>query len=226
MVKPEGGVIVKTPDFTRDNSSSIRQIEATLERNGSIKVNSTRINTGSTYEDLLGVFLQGEENRRRHYLSNLDVNSPSIQNITLTNNKSRDPNIVKEIKFSVSNYASRAGNRLLLDALVLGKPSNNPPVNLKREHDLYLRDTAIRKTQVNWTLPEGYSVSHIPNNVIEDNEFGFFEASYSAEGNSLTVTFEYYLKEGQHSPERYREFAEFFRKRYQAARTQVVLVAN
>ncbi len=154
------------------------------------------------------------------------MNSPIIDTIAIENHKSRNPSIVEKINFRVNGYASRAGNRILFEPAVLKMDISNPPLNVTRTNNIYLASTSLETERVTVTIPNGYEVSSIPPNVLEDNDFGFFEANYSLEDNILTFTSSFYTKRGTHPPTRYREFVEFYRKIHQANKAQVVLVAK
>jgi hypothetical protein len=181
---------------------------------------------GLTYEQRLPLLIQGQEARRRFYLQSLGVNTPNLESFHLNEIRSRNPVIEEEVSFSVRQYASRAGNRLFLEPNLLGKASYNPPVNLQRTHDIYLTNSPLYADTVKWTIPSGYKIAHIPADVIEDTDFGYYEAKYEVEGDNLKYYTSYYSKRGRHSPERYSEFAEFRRKIYSADRAQVVIIAE
>ena len=226
LITEEGGVLVRTPAFTRSNSQRLSKINASLGPDGSLQAQANSRFEGLTYEQRLPLLIQGQEARRRFYLQSLGVNTPNLESFHLNEIRSRNPVIEEEVSFSVRQYASRAGNRLFLEPNLLGKASYNPPVNLQRTHDIYLTNSPLYADTVKWTIPSGYKIAHIPADVIEDTDFGYYEAKYELEGDNLKYYTAYYSKRGRHSPERYSEFAEFRRKIYTADRAQVVLIAE
>lgn len=226
MITEEGGILTRTPHFARQNSFRTREVEANLKTDGSVQAVSKSRFEGSTYEWRLPLMIQGQEAQKRYYLENLGVNAPVIDRIDLKEEKSRTPFIREEVSFETRQYASRAGNRLFFEPNLLAKGSFNPPSNIDRTHDLYLTNSPAQSDTVIWALPQGYTVAHVPPDVIEDSDFGYYEARYELLDNTLKFQTSFYTKRGQHSPERYPEFAEFFRKVFSIDRAQLVLIAE
>ncbi len=226
LITENGGILTRTPAFSRQNSQHSRNITANLKADGSVQATANSRFEGLNYGNRLPLLLEGQEARKRYYLQNLGVNAPNIESFSLEEFKSRNPVIEEAVNFSTRQYASRAGNRMFLEPNLLGKGSYNPPINLQRTHDIFLTNSPVYSDTVHWTIPAGYNFAHLPSDVLEDNDFGFYEARYEAEGDRLTFYTTFYTKSGRHQPERYAEFAEFFRKVYSTDRAQLVLMAN
>ncbi|MBK8721059.1 MAG: DUF3857 domain-containing protein [Saprospiraceae bacterium] len=91
-----------------------------------------------------------------------------------------------DVQFSASNYCKKIGNDFMLKLI----PFNNFTTNLKkdkiRESDLEIMGKSIRH-EINYTLPNGYTLKEIPNKIEKQAEFGNYSMSFSFENNLLKV---------------------------------------
>lgn len=223
MITAEGGKLVPTPAYNHAQNQISRHLQARILSTGALEFTSSSRHTGARYEDLLGLFLQGAGQQKRYLQQNLGINNPEISDFSYNLQKTRVPVLEEVLNVSSSQYVSRAGNRILFQPNILSRRNSVPPVMANRTHAVHISESALYSDTVHWELPAGYTIAHLPEGLLLDNEFGFFQANYHQEGNQLTYQRTYFSRKGTHPAEKYADFVDFLNAILNADRAQVVL---
>ena len=223
LITPEGGKLIRTPHYGHEHNHRERSIQVQLLPNGNVEFWKQTWYRGLRYEDRFGLSLQGPAAQRRHLQQNLGINNPEIIELTYEQVRQPNPVLTEQLQVKTNQYVSRAGNRILFQPSIMTQMGNTPALMANRVHPVQLASSGLYTDTVAWELPAGFSVTHIPEAIQIDNEFGFFSNSYEVKDNQLVFRRSFYTKRGIHPPEKYPDFVEFFRTVHNADRAQVII---
>jgi hypothetical protein len=223
VVTPEGGKLLRTPRYDHESNKRVRITNARLETNGNVEFSKNTLYHGLRIEDRLGVFLVGSGQQRRYLQQVLGINNPEIVEFSYNKSRAANPVLEENVIVSTNQYVSRAGNRMLVLPNVFSRLTSTPSPVTNRVHPLYIQESALYADTVFWEIPQGFIVSHIPEPVIIENEFGYFQTSYELKDNKLVYERKFYLHKGLHPPDKYAAFIEFFTAIVNADRSQIIL---
>jgi hypothetical protein len=223
LITPEGGKLTRTPRYEHAHNHRERSIQVKLLANGNVEFWKQTWYRGLRYEDRLGLSLQGPAAQRRHLQQNLGINNPEIVELSFEQDRQPNPVLTEQLQVKTNQYVSRAGNRILFQPSIMTQMGSAPAVMANRVHPVQLGASGLYTDTVAWELPAGFSVTHIPEAIQIDNEFGYFSNSYEVKDNQLIFQRAFYTRWGIHPPEKYPDFVEFFRTVHNADRAQVII---
>lgn len=223
VVTDDGGFLTKTDKYSINKNKISSKIEAKIETEGYLKLNSNVKYEGKPYVYMISLANKPPEAQRREFIKSFSINNAELDNIEIVNNKVGIPVINKSFDVTIKQYFSSAGDRLFFHPNILNKLDNAPGLTNKRVNPIRLRESTLVVDTIRWEVPEDYSITHVPESLIIDNDFGFYSAEFEVSGNELFYYRKYHTKDGLFPPERYNEFAEFFMSVYNNDRSQVVI---
>jgi len=98
------------------------------------------------------------------------------------------------------------------------------PTDKPRKYDIELNYPFKDIDTVNITIPEGYTIEAMPQNINITNKFGTYKVSYTVAANNIQLI---RLKERPNSrfpASDYEELAKFYEAMYKADRARIVFV--
>lgn len=225
LVKPEGGEIVHTKIY--DTEDSVQQTTATINLNdtGGFKANVLVTTTGFQYSLHQGVETQTQKDQKLHYKEYWDnINGLDIESISIDNNKNEV--IYKEsVTLSASNYASKTGDRLILQPNMFNKVTSIPPRYLERKLEFKINRGFKDVDEFVITYPETLKIEALSEGKTITNQFGTYKFQIEAlDNNQIKYTRTYILNKGSYAKEDYKAFRDFRKKIVKYDKTKIVLV--
>ena len=183
LLTPEGGKIVKTPDFKSEQNI--------LSRTGSVFMNITgksamRLSTfygGYNFDAASGMFsLQSVQGMKRDLYSLLDYNDFSVESAEYSEEKSENPSCVFKFTTEINSLGTKQGDRIYFTPSIV-KEEYLPGDTLA----LHIINSDITLDSIVYYLPEGYKIRSEPVNYSVKNEYGTY--SYSLRNETGKVIF-------------------------------------
>ena len=216
LVKPEGGEIVKTKQYSYSENMQESFVKINLDEKGSFTAEIQRINEGIPYGDIYDIVSETRENQILYYkkdwgnLQNLDITE-----ILFENNRV-DRRFTENIKMSGQKLTSKAGNRLLLPTQFIAVPAYNMPRSTERKLPFEILRGHSYRDVFEFILPQDFQAESIPQAEILENQFGKFSIEVKIQENNgsqtIQVVREYIQYEGLWPVEMYSEFKDFINK--------------
>ncbi|NNE30868.1 MAG: DUF3857 domain-containing protein [Winogradskyella sp.] len=225
LVKPEGGEIVHTKIYEADDSVQNTIAKVVLDDNGGIDAEVSIETTGFQYNLHKGIENKTERDQQLHYKDYWDnINNISIDAIKIENDKDRV--VYKEsVELSCNNYASKAGNRLILQPNLFSKVSNLPPRYPSRNLDFKI-DRAFKDVdEFIIEYPATLKVEAMSTGEELTTKFGSYQFKIEVlGGNKIKYTRTYMLNKGHYEKSDYEAFRTFSKKIVKNDKTKIVLV--
>jgi hypothetical protein len=116
----------------------------------------------------------------------------------------------EDLKVKISNYASKAGSRLLFQPNVFNKISVTPPRYKTRKLPFVIERGFTDVESYHIKFANTLQVEAMKEPVSIQNKFGSYTLSITTTNNIISYKRELILNKGSYSKEDYQEFREFF----------------
>ncbi|MBE14656.1 MAG: DUF3857 domain-containing protein [Cytophagaceae bacterium] len=227
IVTPEGGKIVHTKEYAYQDSTQDLKGEVYLDSEGGLKAEVTMSSSGIQYDDRYFIDTLTETDQKKHYYNFWEyLNNLTIDRIALENDKE---NIVfkENIALSAARYASFAGPEMLVHLNALNRMTASPVRYRDRKFGVEVGRGFSDSDQVTIHLPEGYSVSGLPEPIVLETDFGFYQMSCTAiDENTLLYKRQYDLYGGSYEKQQYKDFRSFKKKIARYDNQKIILTKN
>lgn len=224
VVTPEGGKIVHTPIYDESFNTFAADVSINLESTGGFIANYTSISKGLQYDQQSYKMRMKPEQLEERYLSIWDyLNGFSITSKELTVDKDK-VELYEKLTVSVSNYATKAGEKLLVPINPFNRITKVPRKYSERKLP-FKTDRSFLDTDVyQFEIPSEYQIGVMPEDYLITSEFGSYKITLEKKGeNKIKYTRELTLKEGVFPKEKYKSYRDFIRKIVKKDKSKFVL---
>lgn len=210
VLTPEGGIIKHTPTYDAEKNFLNTTGNCVLSSDGDLQVEATLQSRGIQYDGRMGVEIKKEEEKESYYKSYWNyIDNISLESISLENDKD-EIFLTEEVNFSATNYASFAGNDMLVSVNILNRNEFIPKKYKNRTQDFEILRGYTDVDEVVLTLPEGYVISYIPEKKQLDSEFGIYTTEIEqVNARELKFKRKLIINEGLFPSESYRAYRDF-----------------
>ncbi len=146
------------------------------------------------------------------------INEPSVAVSDLTNAAAP---AVTSYSFSVPQFASRAGSRLLLRPALLSHRDESLFASPRRSNQVYLHYPWSESERVVINTPEGFEIEQLPDTVSEDIGAARYRATFTRDGNRVIYERSLTVNDILFSPDQYLTLKAFFDRVHQADRAVI-----
>lgn len=213
IITPEGGKIVHTNIY--DHSKNTQFIKGTCEitEEGAIEAQVTMQSKGIQYNQRYYIENQISSDQKKYYYNFWRyINNMKIDTIDIENNR-RDVVMNERITFSADNYASFAGEEMLVSLNAINRYTNVPKRYKKRNLELYIDRGFVDEDEVVVTIPETYKLPDAFENIHIENEFGLYDLTFErVDDTHIKYVRKFSMYDGTFSKEQYKDFRSFVRK--------------
>lgn len=226
VITPEGGEIKNTGAYKVEESLQHTVANYSINTEGHLEANVKITSSGMQYNNHFRI----ENNTKRdiddYYNSNYwaYINNLTIDNYNFINNK--DSIIFKEnLKLNALKYASFSGDRMLFVVNAFNRALEVPKRYRNRKLPFEISRGFIDKDEFDITLPNGYKIEALPNNLKIENKFGNYELSFlKINENKIKYTRIFKLNEGLYKAGEYEKYRNFRKTIAKQDKAKVVLL--
>lgn len=226
VITPEGGIIKRTPSYT--NTSNLQTISATINllTNGNINAALTRKSYGTQYGEKYHIKNYTKKELDKYYKSNVwDYNNNlDVENVILENNKEK-VEFTEKIGVEIKNFATIKDSSYLFKLNVFNRITSIPKRYKNRQRKLAIKGGFTDNDTFIFKIPEGYTVSSLPQDKSISNKFGSYKITFKKlDNSSFQYNREFSLKKGIHSKEDYKNYRKFRKAvtKYDNIRTELI----
>ena len=229
LVTPEGGKLVRTPDYkpaqnTRDSHTVVK-----LEASGDGMVEVKALYTGLQQETRASVMQTGtKEEQKKWLLNHINLPSLDLQRFEWIAGQDKDPSVTEKLTLNVRNCATKTGTRLFIKPSLLSR-SFELPATTERTTDFYLPVSEYNFTDldtVSYEVPANYKLETTLPAFQISSGFGSYELKTSYGNNKLICARKVVMNGGRYASKDFAAWVDFLKKIRKADRAQVVFVEN
>ncbi|MGB7841425.1 MAG: DUF3857 domain-containing protein [Salinimicrobium sp.] len=229
LVKPEGGEIVKTRNYSTAENLRESRTRISLEKDGNFSAVIERKNYGVPYGNIYGISHAKSKDQQVFYKKVLrHLRSLHIEKIAFNNDREKQV-FTEMLELTGEGYALKAGKRMLLPLNLFRTNTYDLPRNEARSQPLEIMRGLSFKDHVELEIPQGYKLEALPETVNLENDFGAFSFNVTEteiEGKKFLVAERAYsINEGTWPAEEYSKFREFMNSIDSYSNLKAVIVA-
>jgi hypothetical protein len=210
IIKPEGGEVVRTkaykPGESLQHTNAIVVVDdyGNIEANVEIKSNGYQYSLREAYETK---DVKQQNLNYKNYWSN--INNLQIDEVSFENDKTQIE-FNESVSLSAKNYASKTGDRLLLQPNLFNVVSTIPARYSTRYLDFQISRGYEDQDEYIFEFPNTLEIEALPDSVSIDTKFGTYEFSMKTlDKNRVSYKRRYVLNKGTYAKEDYEDFREF-----------------
>lgn len=226
-IDENGGSLVRTPKYGKDENLQVRHITATIDETGLLKAD-IRTKYMAEQQDKLHYLTTGlSKDKLMEYLKeNIDLATYDVSDFSYAKDKTSLPVISEKLDLIADNYATVSGKRCFVLPNIISRTYRKLKPVENRKYDLVLdfEYKDIDSTEI--TIPVGYSTESVPQDVKIESKFGKYSNSIKVAGNRITYYRSYEHMSGRFPPADYNELVKFYEAVYKADRNRVVFVKD
>lgn len=229
LVTPDGGKLVKTPDYKSSQNTRDSHANVALEASGDGQVEVKVLYTGLQHETRANVLqVATKEEQKKWLLNQINLPSLDLQRFELIAGKDSEPSVTEKLTLNVRNCATKTGTRLFVKPSLLSRPFELPATT-ERTTDFYLPVSDYNFTDldtVSYQVPASYKLETTLPVFQITSAFGSYELKTSFENNQLICARKVVMNGGRYESKDFAAWVDFLKKIRKADRAQVVFVEN
>lgn len=223
VIKSSGAVLVKTPAYPGRANRMSRKSTVTLYPSGDATFDMITCYSGLQYQIVDDLARMGLEEQKTTLASSVGIPNVTIQSVTYTSDSATIPTICEHLVFLARSYASVSGDRMFVPvnpvnvrkALTLNSDKRFAPILTGYPYgDL---DSVIV------TIPAGYMIEGLPQNVTSETIFGNYRSTVAGEADKWIYTRSFDTEQVSFEAEEYPAFRGFINIISKADRQKAIL---
>lgn len=224
IIKPDGGEIVHTKVYKTEENIQTTSAKVEFDDLGNFIADIKLVSQGTQYGYHQGIARRDDKDKTRYYKNYFDnINNLEIDSVSLDNNKD---NIVftENLDVKASDYASKAGQMILLEPNMFNKMKSIPPRYKERKLPFEIDRGYIHIDEFEINFPETLQVEALKDPVSIKNKFGEYIVSIQKNSeNSLVYNRKLVVNKGLFEKEDYKAFREFCLKIVKHDKSKIAL---
>lgn len=228
MVTEDGGLLVKTPEYTAEENAQLRKVEVEMDGEGNAKAKVLTKYKGRQYDDNYRIATKGKDDQRKYLLNTIDIPAFDLGDIRYEEQRTENPLLTEEYDLTLRKFASVTGKRLFFTPNLLNRGGWNPPKDETRKSKIINRYNYNDVDSIVFKIPEDYRLEFQPDPVDVKSEFGEYKLTYDFNPDTNELTYVRYIKvfKGTFPANSYADFRKFWRKVSRSDKSKLVLIGN
>ena len=227
MLTPEGGYVVRTPDYTCKENTMTRSIIVHIDDHDNSEIFYTCKNSGYFFDrEYRSVRDETNNDIKKHFSEVVSLPTLTINKFEIAHGDSNCIPILEEhVQLSGSGKVTHSGKRMIIDPEIV--PLQIFTVNdaAHRETPFELPHSFIISDTINITVGSGYAKEYLPEDESIEKPFGTFFYRTVYDNNVIKIIRYYKQVEGIYSADIYNDYAAFTRVAT-SNQKQIVLLKN
>jgi hypothetical protein len=225
LVDENGGTLVHTPVYSKNDNLQIRKITASVNEEGKL---TAIVNTkyAALQQDDLNGMLNAVSKERVAEILRVQLNLPSYDVVSFdyADEKGVLPLIKERLEITANNYCTISGKRLFIVPDILNKSFSKINGAETRKFDIQLSSAFIDIDSAEISIPAGYTPESIPADISLDTRFGTYKTTLKITAGKVVYTRNFQRNSGRFPASDAVALADFFSKIYYADRAKIVFV--
>lgn len=223
-ITPKGGELVRTRAYSDEENYQFTQGEFIISEGKDVKGKVKILSKGSQYDQKYWRTANTRSEQEEFYKSYWNY----VQNLSLDQvkyqNDVKNIEFIEEVEFSVENYLTTAGDKLLLTPNLSNRNLGVPDRSRDRKRPLVLRRGYLDEDEFTIHLPAGYTPETWVKPVKEDTKFGFYSVVIEPKDPGVILyKRKLLIKSGEYLKEDYELYRDFRKKVARYDNTKIVL---
>ena len=227
VVKPEGGVIVRTKIYDDKGNSQTDKGNYTIDENGNLSGYISIVSEGSQYSSKSRTETLQPTEKETHYKEYWsNINNLKLGKITFANDK-QNIRFTEDIQVSAMNYGVISTNKMIFPVDAFNQNKGNVKRIRNRKNPFEIQRGYSDTDEIEINLPAGFNIEFLPSNFEIKGKFGEYKTEIvREENNKLTYKRFMFLNKGKYSNKEYDEYRLFMEQISKNDNAKIILTKN
>jgi hypothetical protein len=198
-----------------------------LSETGELKGSIEIVSQGTQYRSkfsLENMQPSDKESRYKSYWNN--INNLNIKSTFFTNDKDKII-FTEKVQISAENYGSISGNKIFFVPNAYNQYTSNIKKSRNRQMPFEIKRGFIDNDEITITLPVGFAIEALPENVEWSNKFGLYKSELiKKDGLNLIYKRSLFMKRGLYPKEDFEEYRQFIEMVKRNDNSKMIIVKN
>ncbi|MCC9072839.1 DUF3857 domain-containing protein [Flavobacterium sp. F-65] len=227
VVKPEGGVIVRTNIYEDKGNFQVDKGVYTIDEDGNFSGSISITSEGSQYSSKARVEPLQPTEKEAHYKAYWNnINNLKLVKINLTNDK-ENIRFTEGIQVSAINYGVISNNKMIFAINAFNQYRGSVNRIRNRKNPFQMQRGYLDTDEIEINLPVGFTIEFLPSNFELKGKFGEYKTEIiKIENNKLTYKRKMLLNNGKYSSKEYDEYRLFMEQVSRNDNAKIILTKN
>lgn len=227
VIRDGKGEFVQTPDYSADENKTYQTANIKLAADGGITASVVWSSAGSSDLTARATYKYAKPSQIKDgFEGTIAAISPDAKliNYSVSDPDRKDDPLKLNYEFQAGGWADRTRKFLIFrPSLYQTVLSETPFSKSDRKYAVSFREKSSSVSETQITLPDGFKVEEIPDNVALKTDFASFDRTYELTGSTLKIVEKLVRQDATIPVSRYGEVKKFYESAIQAQKAQVVL---
>jgi hypothetical protein len=227
IMKPEGGVIVRTKIYQDKDNIQRSAGKYTLSQTGDFSGNIVIVSEGSQYNQKSAIENFQPTEKEAYYKNYWDnINNLKIDKMNLSNDK-ENIRFTENAAITAVNYGTVSGNKIIFVVNGYNQIAGSVKRIRNRKYPFEIQRGYTDTDEIDVILPSGFSIEFLPNNFELKTKFGEYKTEIiKKDNNNLVYKRTMFLKKGLYSNKEYDEYRLFIEQISRNDNAKIILTKN
>lgn len=226
LITDEGGKLVKTPTYTKEENTQIRVVDVEITKNGNAIATITTEYAGLQYENADRQLYESRDEQKKWLMKKIDLEKTTITDFSYEHQPGIVPKITEKLEVTSKGFGSVTGTRIFFEVNPLNQLSRIPKKIKERKTDVHIRTAYTDIDSIHFKLPEGYHVEYLPESTHLKTQFGEYKTTYKIAEDGLLYIRKLISEKGVFPAESYEDHRTMLKKISKSDKAQIVLVGS
>lgn len=223
LIKPEGGQLVKTKEYTIDDNVIISKAEVDFNPTGNSLANVKVEYNGLYYDYMRSLLVGTDDEKKKEMYRRIDLPGFKIKNFNHEVKKDITPAVIETIDLELENFCSNMGNRSFFNPNLLNRKRKDLRRYLDRLSEVQIDRSYTLIDTITYRIPEGYKVMGLRDPIEFETDFGSYKAEFISLDNNLYYIRKREIFEGIYPKEKYLDLVDFYDQIIKADNTKLAV---
>jgi transglutaminase-like putative cysteine protease len=208
LVTENGGVMVRTPQYTAADNQIISTLNIKLGANGSSSTNAETKYSGLPFGNQLQIATQTNKDQIKHFQKKL-YHAVTVEMYALDQTETQKRVCTERIKWQTSAQAALTGKRMFLPLQVY-KPDFQVNIeNGARKTPFFIAQNTTYDQTTNIEIPANFKIEALPQNSELKTAFGFYKNEITQNNTIITIHRTFVIQNGSFPADKYQSYKDF-----------------
>jgi hypothetical protein len=223
LITEKGGKIVKTRTYPKELNRQVRKAELVIEANGNVQGKLSTLYEGLLYDQVENRLHLSPEEQKKEIYEKLGISNVLLKDFYYQNRRQINPAVEELLNLQLKNYGTLSGKRLFLEINPFSRFANSLSETETRINKVVTKWGWMECDSLHYQVPKGYYNEYLPDPVVLENDFGYYEAHLIQNENGISYIRKLEIKKSELPPERFNELVRFFQQVEKADKAKIVL---
>lgn len=223
LVTENGGKLARTPVYNPADNYQKRSARVDLNEDGNADIQIETQYGYAQFEENLRMLIVDPTEQRKSLMNSLSIPNMQIGTLSYLQPDKNAAMLTEKISLKASQLLTKGGDKLFLTLNLLNRQESAVTTLEDRKTSFAVNYSFKDEDEIIYTIPKGYKIEFIPKDISIASEFGKYSAKFIAKDDKLIYTRTKMMVSKKYPPEKYNDFAAFYKKIYQADKQKSIL---